>query len=87
MVSPIAVWVEGIRLEVSVQIVPIAEEYSQDLRKCLDAVARERRYLGFVEAPPLASVRESVLSNIAKNLPLKLYCASNVVEFMGFGCW
>ncbi len=35
---------------------------------CLDAVARERRYLAFLEAPPLDQVRSFVESNLADNV-------------------
>jgi hypothetical protein len=35
---------------VTIQIVPIAEEHIEGFRRCLDAVARERRYPGFVQA-------------------------------------
>ena len=33
-----------------IQILPIAEEHIEGFRLCLDAVAHERRYLGFVQA-------------------------------------
>ena len=52
-----------------VQIVPISEEYIESFHKCLDSVARERSYLGFVEAPPIESTRKFVLSNISKKVP------------------
>ena len=52
-----------------VQILPIAEEYITGFRQCLDSVARERQYLGFVEAPGLDVIREFVRSNIAQDLP------------------
>ncbi len=51
-----------------VQVVPISEEYIESFHKCLDSVARERRYLGFVKAPSLESTREFVLSNISKKI-------------------
>ena len=57
------VTVEGIR------IVPIAEEYIEGFHRCLDSVARERRHLAFVQAPPFESAREFVLSNIANKVP------------------
>lgn len=57
------VTVEGIK------IVPIAEEYIEGFHSCLDSVARERRHLAFVQAPPFESAREFVLSNIANNVP------------------
>ena len=41
----------------------------KSLHRCLDSVARERLYLAFVEAPPLSSSREFVLSNIARDAP------------------
>jgi ribosomal protein S18 acetylase RimI-like enzyme len=52
-----------------VQIVPISEEYIEGFHRCLDSVARERRFLGLVKAPPLESTREFVLSNISRNIP------------------
>lgn len=51
------------------KIVPIAEGHIESYHRCLDAVARERRYLGFVQAPPMESTREFILSVIANNLP------------------
>ncbi len=51
------------------QIVPIAEKYIEGYHKCLDLVARERRYLALVQAPPLESTRQFVLSNIANDIP------------------
>ena len=51
------------------RIVPIAAEFIEGFHSCLDAVARERRYLGFLEAPPLERVRAFVETNIAENLP------------------
>jgi ribosomal protein S18 acetylase RimI-like enzyme len=52
-----------------IKIVPIAEEYIEGFHRCLDSVARERRHLAFVQAPPFESARKFVLSNIAKNVP------------------
>jgi GNAT superfamily N-acetyltransferase len=52
-----------------IQIVPMAEEYIPSYHKCLDAIARERRYLAFVQAPPLESSHEFILSNIAQGAP------------------
>jgi len=52
-----------------VQLIPISEENIESFHKCLDSVARERRYLGFVEAPPLESTRKFVLSNISNKIP------------------
>ena len=53
-----------------IEIVPVAEHHAEGFRACLDAVARERRYLAQVEAPPLerieAFVRESVANDAAQ---------------------
>jgi len=52
-----------------VHVVPILEEHIESFHGCLDSVARERRYLGFVKAPPIESIREFVLSNLSKKIP------------------
>lgn len=48
-----------------IHILPITEEHIESYHRCFDSVARERLYLGRVEAPPLEDTRESVRSNIA----------------------
>jgi ribosomal protein S18 acetylase RimI-like enzyme len=53
----------------SIKIVPISEEHIEGFHHCLDSVARERRHLASVQAPPLESVRKFVLSNLANNVP------------------
>ncbi len=50
-------------------IVPTSEEHIEGIHKCLDSVARERRYLAFIEAPPLDSTRRFVLAHIEKDAP------------------
>ncbi len=52
-----------------IQILPIDEEHIESFHACLDSVARERLYLAFVQAPPLASTREFVLSNLDNDVP------------------
>lgn len=52
-----------------IKIVPIAEETIEGLYRCLDSVARERRHLAFVQAPPFESTRQFVLSNLANHVP------------------
>ena len=47
-----------------VAIVPIAEEHVMAFHSCLDVVARERCYLGFLAAPPLESMQRFVRANI-----------------------
>jgi RimJ/RimL family protein N-acetyltransferase len=49
----------------TIRIVPTAEQFIAGLHRCVDAVARERRYLGFTEAPPLAASRAFVQALLA----------------------
>ena len=53
----------------TVEIRPITPGDIEGFHRAVDAVARERKYLAFLEAPPLASAREFVLANIAKGNP------------------
>lgn len=54
-----------------VRILPIAEEHIPDFHRVLDAVARERRYLAFLEAPPVEQTRAFVMNNMrTKNVQL-----------------
>lgn len=53
----------------SVEIVPIAQDHIESFHRALDFVARERRYLSFLEAPPLESVRDFILNNISHGYP------------------
>lgn len=48
-------------------IVPTGEEHVEGFHRCLDVVARERKYLAMIEAPPLESVRAFVRSVIQNN--------------------
>jgi RimJ/RimL family protein N-acetyltransferase len=48
----------------TIQIVPIAEEHIEGFHRCLDAVARERKYLARIQAPPLEAVRQFALKSI-----------------------
>jgi len=44
----------------NVEIVPTAEQYADSFCELLGVVARERRYIGFVEGPPQETTREFV---------------------------
>nr|WP_245432472.1 GNAT family protein [Mesorhizobium loti] len=50
-------------------IVPMAEVYIEGFHRALDTVARERRYLAFLEAPPLPATRDFVRSMIERRNP------------------
>jgi RimJ/RimL family protein N-acetyltransferase len=47
------------------RIVPTAEEYVDGFHQVLGVVARERRYIGFVEPPPIDGIRAFVKALIA----------------------
>jgi len=50
-------------------IVPLSEAHIDGFRAAVDSVARELKYLSFLEAPPLPEVRKFVLQNIAAGVP------------------
>jgi ribosomal protein S18 acetylase RimI-like enzyme len=50
-------------------IVPIAEEHIPGFHAAVDVVAREKRFLAFLEAPPVEETRKFVLSNIVEDSP------------------
>lgn len=52
-----------------VEIVPIAISHADSFHAGLDAVARERKYLAIVEAPPLERLREFIADNVARDVP------------------
>src|SRR6266478_314634 len=53
----------------TVKIVPIKRAYIDSFHRTLDIVARERRYLSFLEAPPIESTRAFILDNIERRYP------------------
>jgi ribosomal protein S18 acetylase RimI-like enzyme len=53
-----------------IRIIPTAEEYAERFHAAVDAVARERRYLAFVEAPPLESMRAFVRRVLADGVQM-----------------
>ena len=53
----------------AIEIVPIAQSHIDGFHRALDIVARERRYLAFLEAPPLEATRTFVLDNIKRGHP------------------
>jgi ribosomal protein S18 acetylase RimI-like enzyme len=58
----------------SVEILPAKAEFAAQFRECLDSVAKEKRFLMFVEAPPV-----SVLEN-----DLKAFADSKASNFFAF---
>ncbi len=53
----------------NVEIVPLGRRHIAGFRDVLDAVARERRFLAFTVAPPMAQVRRFVLNNLKRGSP------------------
>lgn len=53
----------------NIDIVPIAESHIEGFHKALDSVARERKFLAFLQAPPFEQTRQFVESNIAQKHP------------------
>jgi len=51
------------------EIRPIAEDHIPRFRTTLDVVARERKFLSFLEAPPLEQIRHFALNNIKEGWP------------------
>jgi ribosomal protein S18 acetylase RimI-like enzyme len=48
-----------------IEIVPIAPEFVERFHRTIDLIARERRYLAILEAPPLENLRSFVEDNIS----------------------
>lgn len=51
----------------SVSILPIAEAHAESFHACLDAVAREKRFLAQTEALPLARIQGFVRESVAND--------------------
>ena len=51
------------------RIAPIAEQHIPGFRAAVDVVAREKKYLSFLEAPPLENTTRFVLDNIERGYP------------------
>ncbi len=56
-----------------------SEEYLDSLRDCFDSVARERRYLAFLEAPPPEEFRRYILENQLRGAVLYLALSGGAV--------
>ncbi|WP_298881739.1 GNAT family N-acetyltransferase [uncultured Bradyrhizobium sp.] len=52
-----------------IEIIAISEAHIESFHRALDTVARERRYLAFLEAPPPEAMRGFVLDMIAQGNP------------------
>src|ERR1700736_6648809 len=50
----------GATVMTDIRIVPTAAQYADGFSAVVDCVARERKYIGFVEGPPLESSRRFI---------------------------
>ena len=53
----------------NIDIVPIATDHIKGFHKALDSVARERKFLAFLQAPPFEQTSQFVANNIAQKHP------------------
>jgi ribosomal protein S18 acetylase RimI-like enzyme len=53
----------------SYEIIPIKEEHVHSFWAAVDSVARERKYLAFLEGPPIHTTKEYLSENIKGNWP------------------
>ena len=53
----------------SLEIIPMTPDHIDSFHRTLDFIARERRYLAFLEAPPLEATRAFVLDLIKRGCP------------------
>lgn len=51
------------------EIIPITEEHIKGFWSAVDSVAREQKYLAFLEGPPINMTKDFVLENIRGNWP------------------
>ncbi len=52
----------------TITISPIRIQHIKSFRDTLDTVAREKKYLAFLEAPPLEAVRHFILENLRRDI-------------------
>jgi len=63
----------------SYRLEPISERHISGFRDAVVVVARERKYLAFLEAPPLEDVRRFVLANIEHGYPQFVVLSTDTV--------
>jgi len=65
-----------------IEIVPVAPVHIDSFHRALDLVARERRYLAMLEAPPIEEFRDFVENIISRRYPQ--FVALSVGEVVGW---
>lgn len=53
----------------TITIFPISDAHAKAFHSCLDSVARERKYLGQSEAPPIEKIEAFVRNNVQNDYP------------------
>jgi RimJ/RimL family protein N-acetyltransferase len=66
-----------------VRIVAAAEAHVESFHRCLDQVARERRYLGFLAAPPLEDTR-AYLRSLRDGSGLQVVAVDDANDVVGW---
>ena len=66
-----------------IRIIPSEECYAEGLNRALDLVARERRYIGFLEAPPLDGTL-SHLRNILAGDGVQMLAVTQTEDVVGW---
>lgn len=64
---------------ITYQIIPITENHIEEFATAVDSVAREGKYLAFLEGPPLEMSRDFVMENIRDNWPHFVAVSNNRV--------
>jgi RimJ/RimL family protein N-acetyltransferase len=64
---------------ITYKIIPITEEYIIGFHAALDSVARERKYIGYLEGPSIEISHARVLRNLQDNLPFYIAISDNKV--------
>jgi ribosomal protein S18 acetylase RimI-like enzyme len=65
-----------------IEIVPVAPVHIDSFHRALDLVARERRYLAMLEAPPIEEFRDFVENIVSRHYPQ--FVALSVGEVVGW---
>ena len=70
----------------SVEVGPIASDQIPSFHRALDSVARERRFLAFLEAPPPHETRDFILGGIEKGHPrIVASCGGEILGWCDIG--
>jgi RimJ/RimL family protein N-acetyltransferase len=66
-------------LDGQIEIAPIRLHHAEGFRRVFDVVARERRYLAMLEAPPIDDVRQYIRESLEKDSPMVVALGDHAV--------